>query len=115
MIPVRTAPGTIRGLMHKQVNSIAAPPPFSWVRNPPIITNPARYRITTRFRGVGSDATINAGPRKPVRWRVQQSAVTRQAGNKPSQPTIRNRLASFGSRVPSLNAASPNVAPRSVN
>jgi hypothetical protein len=108
--PEAVGAGTIRGLVLTQSNSVAGPPPFSWVDNPRIfLPRTLRYRASTRFRGVGSDRTINAADRPMVRWRVQQSAVTRQVGNKPAGPTVRNRLASFGSRVPPLNAPSPNA------
>lgn len=100
---------TVRRNVHTQVNSIAAPPPFGWVDNPPVVTSPLRYRATTRFRRVGTDRSINAAARPIVPRKIQQSIITRQAGNAPSRPTVRNRLMSFGSRVPTLNAPSPNA------
>ena len=110
-IPEQRQPGvTIRRVVHAKGNSIAAPPPFSWVENPAIITVPVRYRATTRFRAAGTSNTMwNHGPRRIVKAKSSQPRVTRQAGNAPSRPTVRNRLASFGSRVPTLNPPSPNV------
>lgn len=100
---------TIRQLRQGKAASIPAPPPFGWAENPPIVTVPVRYRASTRFRGVGNSRTLWGEPRLIVRRNIDQPRVTRQAGNKPSQPTVRNRLASFGSRVPTVNPPSPNV------
>lgn len=107
--PPRLAPGSIRRDVYTQINSIPAPPPFGWADNPRIFTNPLRYRVSTRFRRIGNSRAINAALRPIVRRQVAVSTVTRQVGNKPSQPTVRNRLTSFGSRVPPLNQPSPNA------
>lgn len=108
-IPTAQAPGTIRRNIHTHANSILPPPPFSWVDNPPEITVPLRYRATSTFVGIGSSRSINAAPRPIIRRRARVSPITRQVGNKPGTPNVRNRLASFGSRVPPTNQPSPNV------
>lgn len=109
-VPGQTAPGTQRRNWHSSIGSSAGPAPFSWVDNPPEITRPLRYKATSSFRGAGNSATMTtAGPR-PVRTRqARMSPITRQAGNAPARPSVRNRLTSFGSRVPPVNQPSPNA------
>lgn len=107
--PEQVAPGTIRRLWRPTLGSIAGPAPFSWVDSPPIITRPLRYKASSLFVAAGTSRTLDGAARPMVRAQSRQSAVTRQAGNKPTMPTVRNRLRSFGSRVPPLNPPSPNA------
>lgn len=116
-IPEQKQPGvTIRRVVHAKAASIAAPPPeqWSWVDNPRVVTVPVRYRASTRFRAAGTSNTLVRGVPRPIRKATSvQPRVTRQAGNAPSRPTVRNRLTSFGSRVPTLNPPSPNAEAQS--
>lgn len=109
-IPEQLADGDVHGNWRSSVGSIAGPAPFSWVDNPPLITRPLRYRVISIFRGAGNSASMtNAAPR-PVRVRqARMSAIVRLAGNAPAKPSVRNRLTSFGSRVPPVNQPSPNA------
>lgn len=108
-IPPLDAPGTIRRNVRPAISAIPAPPPFSWADNPRIFTRPLRYKASTTYRAAGTDRTQTGAPRPVFKAKARTAIVTRQAGNKPAGPTVRNRLASFGSRVPPLNAPSPNA------
>lgn len=110
--PEQTAAGTIRRLWRQRVHPIPAPPPYSWVDNPRIITTALRYRASSTFTAAGTDNTRYGAPRPPVRNRHRAQAVTRQAGNKAARPTVRNRLLSFGLRVPPENPPSPDAVTR---
>jgi hypothetical protein len=98
--------GTIRRLWRQAVNFIAAPPPFSWTQNPPIITRALRYKASTVFRGAGSSNTRFGARRPHIVPRHTMPRVTLAAGNVQGRPAIRNRLSSFGSRVPTVNRPS---------
>jgi hypothetical protein len=102
----RVAVGTIRRLYRQAVNYIAAPAPVSWTQNLPIsISRALRYKASTVFRGAGSSNTRFGAPRplRPPRSGRHPATVTLAAGNLQGRPVIRNRLASFGSRVPAVN------------
>lgn len=98
--------GTIRRLWRQAVNFIPAPPPFSWTENPPLITRALRYKASSVFRGAGSSNTRFGAPRLHVQPRHNMRPVTLAAGNLQGRPAVRNRLTSFGSRVPTVNRPS---------
>lgn len=97
------AAGTIRRLWVQAVNMVPAPPPFPVAQAPLGITRALRYRASTLFRGSGSSNT-RFGARRPfVPARHNSRPVTIAAGNQQGRPTVRNRMTSFGSRVPPAN------------
>lgn len=111
-VPEQRGAGTIRHLWRSAFGSIPGPAPFGWAQNPrtPSSTRRTlRYRATYLGRGAGTSRAITGAPRRIIAPRVRVSPITRQAGNAPSRPTVRNRLRSFGSRVPTINQPSPNV------
>lgn len=105
------APGTIRRVYRQAVNLILPAEPISWSHNygQGHVTRALRYKAASSYRGAGSDRTQYAAPR-PIRpARHKELKPTLSAGNKRNLPTNRNRLASFGRRVPALN---PPLRPR---
>lgn len=108
------APGQIRKLWRQSVNYIAAQAPYSWTesantQSPPIgvgITRALRYMTRSVYMGAGIDNSRFAGLHTSI-TQVDRTRTTATvgAGQVRSRPTIRNRLTSFGSRVPVLNQA----------
>lgn len=100
------AGGTIRRLWRQAVNFIPAPPPFPVSQAPLAITRALRYRASTTFQRAGNSNT-RFGARRPfIVTRHNMRPVTIAAGNQQGRPTVRNRMTSFGSRVPTVNRAS---------
>lgn len=101
------APGTIRRLWEQAVNMIPAPPPFPVSAAPLGITRALRYRASTLHRMAGNENT-RFGARRPITPpRHNSRPITVSAGNQQGRPTIRNRMTSFGRRVPPVNPADP--------
>jgi len=108
----QTAPGQIRRLWQQTIDYIAAGPQLSWTENAARrrptavqgqVTRALRYKASSLFRGYGSNNTRFGAPR-PIRPTQHRQAVpTVGAGNLAARPTLRNRLSSFGSRVPPVN------------
>jgi hypothetical protein len=98
--------GTVRRLWRQAVNMIPAPPPFRVAQEPALITRALRYRVSTRYAPAGADNTRFGARRPIVEHQTASAPVTIAAGQKQSRPTVRNRLTSFGSRVPPIVAAS---------
>jgi hypothetical protein len=108
----KAAPGTIRRLWKQTVNFIPAGPQLSHTLNhvtstPTVLAAPltvaTRYRASTVFRGAGSTNTRFGAPRPIITPRHNQPRITLAGGNLQGRPTSRNRLTSFGSRVPPVN------------
>lgn len=109
----RTGFGQIRRLWRQTIGYIPAGPQLSWTENTtrqrrPLagqgeITRALRYKASSLFRGYGSNNTRMGAPRPIVANSHRQPRVTRTAGNLAARPTVRNRLSSFGSRVPPVN------------
>lgn len=112
------APGQIRRLYKQAINYVAAQPPYSWTENGPQpdqpvtngvrgfeITRGWRYLISSRYQGAGDNLNYSKDHMHTyVSTRHVNPTPTVGAGNGGrNQPTIRNRLTSFGSRVPTLN------------
>lgn len=103
--------GTIRRLWRQSVNYIPAGGWLSWTENgtdrtPTVgvgITRALRYKASSVFRGAGSSNTRMGAPRAFIVPRHVQPRATIAAGNLQGRPYIRNRLQSFGSRVPPVN------------
>ena len=105
------AAGTIRRLYRQAVNFIAAPPPVDVTHNQGlgVVTRALRYKTSTVFRAAGTDNT-RFGARRPfIATRHNGRPVTIAAGNQQGRPTVRNRMTSFGRRVPAVNGPSADA------
>ena len=100
------APGTIRRLWRQAVNFVPAPPPFPVSAAPTTITRALRYKVSTHYRAAGTDNTRWGAPRAYVPTGHAGRLVTIAAGNQQGRPTVRNRMTSFGRRVPTVNQPS---------
>jgi hypothetical protein len=104
--------GQIRGLWRQSVDYVAAQN-FSWTHNanqpttggPIGITRALRYMTRSVYIGGGLDHSRYDELHTIVRKQNMYKTVTVNSGQKRNQPTVRNRLTSFGSRVPTLNKA----------
>lgn len=105
--------GQIRRMWRQSVDMIPAQAPYSWTDNgnpvsPPGgvgITRALRYMTRSVYAAAGNDNTRFLGMHTVVKKQNVYKTVTVNAGQKRNQPTIRNRITSFGSRVPTLNQA----------
>lgn len=103
--------GQIRRLWRQSVNYFTAQS-FSWTENGnqpsmPVgvgITRALRYMTRSVYIGGGLDHSRFDELHTVVRKRNVYKTVTVNSGQKRNQPTVRNRLTSFGSRVPTLNS-----------
>lgn len=108
--------GQIRRMWRQAVNVIPASPPFSWSENAPqpgrqISSNPGADGVTRAFRymtrslymGSGFDSTRLSGLHTRIYPRVRSKPVTLGAGQVRTRPAVRNRITSFGQRVPTIN------------
>lgn len=110
------APGTVRRLWRQTVNYIAAGAPYSWTASAPTpdapsvnpgvlaLTRALRYMTRNTYIGAGVDNSRFGALHTTISPRVNSKPVTVNAGTVRNRPTVRNRLTSFGSRVPPLNA-----------
>ena len=108
------AAGQIRRLWRQAVDMIPAQAAFSWTENAPApgrpITSPGGVDITRALRYMtrsvyvagGTDNTRFAALHTRVTKTNVYKTVTVGKGGR-NKPTVRNRLTSFGSRVPTLN------------
>ncbi len=107
----RLAAGQIRKFWRQTVNYIPAGGAYSWTENGPIfhklnpvgITRALRYKTQSVYMGDGIDNTRFSGLHTVIPKRNRGKLVTLGVGQKRGQPTVRNRVSSFGSRVPTLN------------
>lgn len=105
------APGTVRRLWRQSIDLILPQAPFSWTSNgndyrPPRgvgITTAIRYMTRSVYVQGGTDNSRISALHTKIEPRVHSKPVTTPAGNVRNRPTIRNRITSFGSRVPPLN------------
>ena len=108
--------GQIRRMWRQTVNVIPASPSFSWSENAPqpgrpITSNPGangvtrslRYMTRSIYMGSGIDSTRFSGLHTRIYPKVRSKPVTIGAGQVRTRPTVRNRITSFGQRVPTLN------------
>lgn len=98
------ARGTIRHIFRQAVNTILPANPISWSYNngQGHVTRALRYKAASTYVGAGSRTAY--GRPRPIRPAVHRMLpVTRTAGNKRNLPAVRNRMASFGRRVPTIN------------
>lgn len=111
--------GTIRKLWRQSVNYIPAAAAYSWTANGPAqsdthgfqITRALRYMTRSVYVGAGIDNTRFDEMHTKIVNGVDYKTVTIGAGNVRNRPTVRNRMTSFGSRVPTLNQVSPAAEP----
>lgn len=101
------ARGTIRRLYRQSINLLPPATPFSWTMNPPIVTRSLRYKASSVYRPAGANNTRYGAKRKIVTPRHNQPVPTVGAGLLQRRPTVRNRITSFGSRVPTINSRLP--------
>lgn len=112
------AVGQIRHDWRQTVGYIAGPPGLSWTADAysgPAgrgfqITRSLRYLTRMLYMGAGIDNTRNAGLHSAIPQQAHYRPPNVNAGQQRGKPTTRNRLTSFGSRVPTLEqrgAAAP--------
>lgn len=107
--------GQIRRMWRQSVNLIEPQEPYSWsalsptpdrphVTMPPVgVTRALRYMTRSITLRSGEDNTRFSGLHTRIYPRVRSKPVTLGAGQVRTRPTVRNRVTSFGSRVPTLN------------
>jgi hypothetical protein len=103
----RQAPGQIRRNYRQSINLLPPATPFSWTQNPPIVTRSLRYKATSVYRQAGALNSRYGARRKIIVPKHNQPVPTLGAGNLQRRPTVRNRIISFGSRVPTVNQRLP--------
>jgi hypothetical protein len=111
------AAGTVRRFYRQSINFTPAQGPFSWTANglnadgnpeaPTVVglTRALRYQTQSTYEGAGIDNSRYAALHTVVRKQNMYKPITIAAGSVRGRPTVRNRLTSFGSRVPTLNQA----------
>ena len=108
-------PGTLRRLWRNLAGYIGGAPPFSWTANAfaadprPVqggaVSTPLRYLVDTRNVLTVGNQLSRPMRRPPLPPRIAHPAPALVlAGNVGFRPTIRARVPSFGSRVPTLNS-----------
>lgn len=109
------AAGQIRRLWRQPSNVVPAQAPYSWSTNSPTgdrpvltpglfeVTRALRYMTRSLYVAGGTDNTRYAALHTVVKNENVYKTVTVGRGQTRSRPTLRNRMTSFGSRVPSLN------------
>lgn len=105
--------GQIRKMWRQTVGYIPASGPYSWTVNGNTvgpgdaaafqITRALRYMTRSVYMGSGFDSTRFPGYHTAIEKQNRGMAVTVGAGANRNRPTVRNRVTSFGSRVPTLN------------
>lgn len=118
--------GTVRRLYRQSIDLIGAQGPFSWTDNATDnmpnsgnsggvdITRALRYKTSSLYVGAGIDNSRYGALHSVVRKQNMYKTVTVAGGSVRGRPTVRNRLTSFGSRVPTLNqtvSAAQNQSP----
>jgi len=111
--------GQIRRLWRQSIDYIPAQLPFSWTANSPTadrpgspvdgfhITRALRYMTRSLYMGQGSDHTRFDNLHTNVPNFNLGKHPTIGHGQSRGRPTVRNRLTSFGSRVPTVNKQHP--------
>jgi hypothetical protein len=117
------APGQIRRMWRQKINQILPAPPYNQVTLSPApgreqgvpapvdVTRGMRYMASTRNQGSGDNLSHWGGHSIVHRQNVNPTPTV-GAGNVRNQPTVRNRLTSFGARVPTLNGVVPGARNR---
>lgn len=105
--------GQVRRLWKQSVNLVNAQGAYSWSRNGNDtnprqafgVTRALRYMTRSFYMGQGIDNTRFDGLHSEIINKVTYKTVTVNAGQQRNNPTVRNRMTSFGSRAPTLNQA----------
>lgn len=110
------AAGQIRRMWRQSVDLISPQASYSWTKNRPgpdapltvpadgvDITRALRYMTKSVYLGAGLDNTRYDELHTIVKKQNTYKVVTVGRGQTRSRPTMRNRMTSFGSRVPTLN------------
>lgn len=110
------AAGQIRRLWRQPSNVIAPQAPYSWTQNRPQpgapeflpgagvgITRALRYMTRSVYVAGGTDNTRYDALHTVIKHENHYKTITVGKGQTRSRPTLRNRMTSFGSRVPTLN------------
>lgn len=110
-------PGTIRRWIMPALRYVGAQGPFSWTENsfspdaprgPGGQTNPRRFLISTVDTLTAGNQLSNPMLRPAIPPTVAYPAPPLVlAGNVQGRPTLRQRVPSFGSRIPALNVQAP--------
>lgn len=108
--------GQIRRFYRQSIGYIAATEPFSWTTSSPSpgspvgggpiglgITRALRYITRSLYMAGGNDNSRYLGLHTVIPKWNRSRYVTINSGQKRMPPTQRNRISSFGSRVPPLN------------
>lgn len=104
--------GQVRRLWMQAINYMAAQAAYSWTENfnnekqktvGVDITRALRYKTQSFYAGQGIDNSRFLGLHTVVPPKVRSRFITIGTGLKRNAPTTRNRISSFGSRVPPLN------------
>lgn len=104
--------GQIRRFWRQAVNLIPAQGAYSWTENDNDsnrsnggvgVTRALRYMTKSLYVAGGTDNTRYEGIHTVVPKKNYYKTITIGRGQTRSRPTVRNRLTSFGSRVPTLN------------
>lgn len=97
------AAGTVRRLWQPIISPVPAPPPFEVSAQPTTITRTTRYSTRNFYQPSGSSDSRFLGLHTVIKQAVRSKPVSRGSGGTLGRPTLRNRMSSFGSRVPPLN------------
>lgn len=107
--------GQIRRLWRQSVDLIPAQAAYSWTNSAPSpdrpilspgpldITRALRYMTRSVYVAGGTDNTRFDALHTIIRKQNHYKTITVGRGQSRSRPTVRNRMTSFGSRVPTLN------------
>lgn len=109
------APGTVRRLWRQVADMVPAQAGYSWTASAPApgrpvpqqggvgISTALRYMTRSVYAAGGTDSTRMSALHTKITPRVHSKPVTLPAGGVRSRPTVRNRVTSFGQRVPAIN------------
>lgn len=105
------APGQIRRLWHQLVSPVPAPPPFEVSAQPFTGQRTIRYKSSSVYLPAGDMLRFSRdgvpGLHSVIVQQSRQDRPTITSGQNRNRPTTRNRMSSFGSRVPPLNPRAP--------
>lgn len=111
----RLAAGQIRRLWRQSIDLIPAQASYSWSESAPgaggpivspggfYLTRALRYMTKSVYMGAGIDHSRYDMLHTAVYKQNMYKTVTVNSGQRRNPPTVRNRMTSFGSRVPTLN------------
>lgn len=103
------APGSIRRIWQQFAAFIPAPPPFPVSLSPAMPQRQQRYKTQNLYLPAGSDNSRFNNLHTVILQKARSQPATLSAGTRRGRPVIRNRISTFGSRVPPLNRRSPSA------